>query len=107
MENYTLKSNIQKKQTNIIQLKTKIMPKLKTLLEQLRPEIIEALEENRGEYDFSITDLYNELDNLYLYRQLSIGRLRDIILYADVNEYDWGTIDWKYGDKLLAPEKRN
>tara|TARA_B100001250_G_C19582416_1_gene692682 strand:- start:555 stop:797 length:243 start_codon:yes stop_codon:yes gene_type:complete len=78
---------------------------MKTLLEKLRPEIIESLEENRGEYDFSITDLYNELDDLYLYRQLSMGLIRDVILYADVNEYDWDTIDWKYGDKLFIDER--
>ena len=75
-----------------------------TLLEKLKPEIIEALEENRGEYDFSITDLYEELDDMYLYSQLTIRQLRDIILYADVNEYDWNTIDWKYGDKLFYQE---
>ena len=75
-----------------------------TLLEKLKPEIIEALEENRGEYDFSITDLYKELDDMYLYSQLTIRQLRDIILYADVNEYDWDTIDWKYGDKLFYQE---
>ena len=74
---------------------------MKTLLEKLKPEIIETLEENRGEYDFSITDLYEELDDMYLYSQLTIRQLRDIILYADVNEYDWDTIDWKYGDKLF------
>jgi hypothetical protein len=78
---------------------------MKTLLEKLKPEIVESLEENRGEYDFSITDLYNELDDLYLYRQLSIGLIRDVILYADVNEYDWDTIDWKYGDKLFIDER--
>ena len=36
---------------------------MKTLLDKLKPEIIEALEENRGKYDFSITDLYEELDD--------------------------------------------
>ncbi len=77
---------------------------MKTLLDKLRPEIIEALEENRGKYDFSITDLYEELDDMYLYSQLTIRQLRDIILYADVNEYDWNTIDWKYGDKLFYQE---
>ena len=77
---------------------------MKTLLEKLKPEIIEALEENRGEYDFSITDLYEGLDDMYLYSQLTIRQLRDIILYADVNEYDWDTIDWKYGDKLFYQE---
>jgi hypothetical protein len=75
-----------------------------TLLEKLKPEIIEALEENRGKYDFSITDLYEELDDMYLYRQLSIGQVRDLILYADVNETKWDFINWKYGDKLFVQE---
>ena len=75
---------------------------MKTLLEQLRPEIIEALEENRGEYDFSITDLYEDLNEMYLYRQLTVGQIRDIILYADVDEKSWDFINWKYGDKLFV-----
>ena len=75
-----------------------------TLLEKLRPEIVEALEVNRGEYDFSITDLYSELDSMYLYRSLSMGQIRDLILYADVDEKEWNFIDWKYGDKLFSQE---
>ena len=75
-----------------------------TLLEKLKPEIIEVLEENRGEYDFSITDLYEELDDMYLYSQLTIRQVRDIILYADINETKWDFINWKYGDKLFSQE---
>ena len=75
-----------------------------TLLEKLKPEIIEVLEENRGEYDFSITDLYEELDDMYLYSQLTIRQIRDIILYADINETKWDFINWKYGDKLFSQE---
>ena len=75
-----------------------------TLLKKLRPEIVEALEENRAEYDFSITDLYNELDDLHLYSQLNMGQVRDLILYADVNETNWDFINWKYGDKLFIQE---
>jgi len=77
---------------------------MKTLLEKLKPEIIETLEENRGEYDFSITDLYEELDNIYLYSQLTVKQVRDIILYADINETKWDFINWKYGDKLFYQE---
>jgi len=75
-----------------------------TLLEKLRPEIIEAFEENRGKYDFSITDLYEELDTKYLYSELTIGEIRDIILYADINETKWDFINWKYGDKLFKQD---
>jgi hypothetical protein len=75
-----------------------------TLLDKLRPELIEAMENNRDKYDYSITDLYNELDNMYLYRQLTVGQMRDIILYADVDEKSWDFIDWKYGDKLFVQD---
>ena len=80
---------------------------MKTLLDKLRPEIIEALEENRGKYDFSITDLYEELNDMYIYRQLTVGQIREIILYADVDEKSWDFIDWKYGDKLFVEDKLN
>jgi len=76
-----------------------------TLLEKLKPEIIETLEENRGEYDLSITDLYEELDDMYLYSQLTIRQIRDIILYADINETKWDFINWKYGDKLFSQKQ--
>jgi len=77
---------------------------MKTLLDKLKPEIIEALEENRGKYDFSITDLYEELDNMYLYRQLTVGQIRDIILYADIDPIEWDYIDWKFGDQLFVED---
>ena len=72
-----------------------------TLLEQLKPEIVEALEKNRYKYDYSITDLYNKLDTKHLYRELSVGTMREIILWADVNVYNWDTIDWRFGTKLF------
>ena len=72
-----------------------------TLLEQLRPEIAQALENNREKYDFSITDLYNELDTKHLYSELSVGTMREIILWSDVNVYNWDTIDWRFGTKLF------
>ena len=72
-----------------------------TLLEQLRPEIAQALENNRDKYDFSITDLYNKLDTKHLYSELSVGTMREIILWADVNVYNWDTIDWRFGTKLF------
>ena len=72
-----------------------------TLLQQLRPEIVEALEKNREKYDLSITELYDKLDNNYLYNDLSIGDMRDLCLYTDVDYYTWNSMDWRFGCKLL------
>ena len=41
---------------------------------------------------------------MYLYSQLTIRQIRDIILYADINETKWDFINWKYGDKLFVQE---
>ena len=75
-----------------------------TLLEQLRPEIAKALEKNRDKYDFSITELYNSLDTKFLYSQLSVGEMRDLTLWADIDERTWDYVDWKYGDKLFVQD---
>ena len=77
-----------------------------TLLEQLRPEIAKALEKNRDKYDFSITELYNSLDTKFLYSQLSVGEMRDLTLWADIDERTWDYVDWKYGIKLFKDEIR-
>ena len=72
-----------------------------TLLEQLRPEVVEALEKNRDKYDYSITDLYNKLDTNYLYADLSIRDMRDLTLYTDTDYRNWSSMDWRFGTKLL------
>ena len=72
-----------------------------TLLEQLRPEVAKALENNRKKYDLSITDLYNELDTKHLYSELSIGTMRDITVFADIDYFKWDSTDWRFGTKLF------
>ncbi len=77
-----------------------------TLLAQLRPEIVEALEKSRDKYDYCITELYESLDNKYLYSELSVGEMRDLILWADIDERTWDYVDWKFGVKLFKDEIR-
>ena len=72
-----------------------------TLLQQLRPEIVEALEKNRDKYDYSVTDLYNKLDNNYLYADLSIRDMRDLTLYTNTDYNNWDSMDWRFGTQLF------
>ena len=76
-----------------------------TLLEQLRPEIVKALEKNRDKYDYPVTELYNSLDNKHLYSELSVGEMRDLILWGDINVHGWDSMDWRFGTKLLKDER--
>ena len=77
---------------------------MKTLLEKLRPEITEALEESRQDYDYSITGLYDQLDTMYLYSEINVGLVRDLILYGGLNDNAWDKFDWKYGDKIFIQD---
>ena len=78
-----------------------------TLLEQLRPEIAEALEKNRDKYDYPVTELYNNLDTKHLYSELTIAEMRDLTLYADVSFWNWDSTDFRFGTTLFVQEKRN
>ena len=78
-----------------------------TLLEQLRPEVAQALEKNRDKYDYSVTELYNNLDTKHLYSELTIAEMRDLTLYADVSFWNWDSTDFRFGTKLFVQEKRN
>ncbi len=77
-----------------------------TLLAQLKPEIVEALEIQRNKYDYPVTELYNSLDTKYLYSELSVGEVRDLTLWTDVDERTWDYVDWKFGVKLFKDEIR-
>jgi len=72
-----------------------------TLLEQLRPEVVEALEKNRDKYDYSITAIYNTLDTKHLYSELSIADMRDLTVYGDLDYHLWDSTDWRFGTKLF------
>ena len=72
-----------------------------TLLEQLRTEVAQALENNREKYDLSITDVYNELDTKHLDSEVSIATMRDITVFADVDYFKWDSNDWRFGTKLF------
>ena len=72
-----------------------------TLLEQLRPEVVEALEKNRDKYDYSITAIYSTLDTKHLYSELSIADMRDLTVYGDLDYHLWDSTDWRFGTKLF------
>jgi len=72
-----------------------------TLLEQLKPEVAQALENNRNKYDYSITDIYNKLDTKHFYSELSIADMRDLTVYGDVDYHLWDSTDWRFGTKLF------
>ena len=72
-----------------------------TLLQKLKPEIKSKLEQERSRYSASIDVILYELNNEEFYNSLSIKVIRDIYLFADLNEDE---ADWKYGTNLFKDD---
>ncbi len=72
-----------------------------TLLQKLKPEIKSKLEQERSRYSASIDIILYELNNEEFYNSLSIKVVRDIYLFADLNEDE---ADWKYGTNLFKDD---
>jgi len=58
-------------------------------------------EQYKALYNRIKTDLYNELDTKHLYSELSIGTMRDITVFADIDYFKWDSTDWRFGTKLF------
>ncbi len=72
-----------------------------TLLQKLKPEIKSKLEQERSKYSASIDIVLYGLNNEELYSSLSIKFIRDIYLFADLNDDE---ADWKYGTNLFKDD---
>ncbi len=72
-----------------------------TLLQKLKPEIKSKLEQERSRFTASIDIILYELNNEEFYNSLSIKVIRDIYLFADLNEDE---ADWKYGTNLFKDD---
>ena len=71
------------------------------LLQKLKPEIKSKLEQERSRFTASIDIILYELNNEEFYNSLSIKVIRDIYLFADLNEDE---ADWKYGTNLFKDD---
>jgi hypothetical protein len=45
--------------------------------------------------------LYNSLSTKYVYSQLTIDEIKDIITFAELCTNNWQVTDFLYGDKIL------
>jgi len=68
------------------------------LLQKLKPEIKSKLEQERSRYSASIDVILYRLNNEEFYDELSIRAVKDIYLFADLDE---DKADWKHGTNLF------
>ena len=71
------------------------------LIDQIKPEILVRLDKDYEKYNLSINELYNSLSTKYVYSQLTIDEIKDIITFAELCTNNWQVTDFLYGDKIL------
>ena len=77
---------------------------MKTLYEQLKPEIKQALTEQEELYTSLVKDVKIALKENYLWSHLSIGQARDLISFTSISLGSMSSYDWSYGEKFLVCE---
>jgi hypothetical protein len=78
---------------------------MKTLYEQLKPEIKQALTEQEELYPTIVKGIKCALQENYLWSHLSIGQARELINFTSVSYGSMSSYDWSYGEKFLIEEK--
>ena len=77
---------------------------MKTLYEKLKPEFKEVLENNQDKYKFSCTEVITVLKSNFLYSDLTIREVRDLLTWSD-GRFHRKDIEWKFGEDLFGELK--
>ena len=78
---------------------------MKTLYQRLKPEIKAKLKQNLQKYELGPREVIAELHRFTMYNDLTMRTIKDLLIWGDVNEFEWDRVDFKYGSKLFNDEK--
>jgi len=76
------------------------------LIDKLKPEVIEALDEAKIEYSSSHRSIFATLNSTSEYRDLTVDQLNLIIAYLPQDLKPHSPIGWMYGDNILDKKHR-
>ena len=74
------------------------------LIDQVKPEVLDALEESKITYSASYELIIATFSNIDRYRDLSINQVDTIITFLPNELHPNGRTDFYYGDYLLQKE---
>ena len=78
---------------------------MKTLWQQLKPEIKQTLKEQEDKYPSMIKAVKIALKDNFIWSHLSIGDVRDIVYFTDYTYASLSSYDWSYGEKFLVADE--
>ena len=72
-----------------------------TLLQRLKPEVLEQLEINNTNFRSSVDSIKKVLESKYRYNELTIGEISSLYTWADIELLKISIWDFKFGDNLF------
>ena len=72
-----------------------------TLLQRLKPEVLEQLETSYDEYAISIGDIKKVLESKYRYNELTMGEISSLYTWSNIELLKTSVWDLNYGDNLF------
>lgn len=75
-----------------------------TIYERLKPEVKEALLENRKHYKNSVDYIIEKLSSTTFYSDLRISDVTSLYTFSNIDLVRVSTWDFKYGDNILIDE---
>ena len=74
------------------------------LIDQIKPEVLDALKESRIKYCSSYKAIVLSLSDVERYRELTINQVDNLITFLPKELHPNGRTDFYYGDYLLQKE---
>ena len=71
------------------------------LIDQVKPEVLDALAESKIKYNSSYRYIITSLKNASRYKDLTIDQLQNLIIFLPTELKPQGDMDWYYGDNIL------
>jgi len=77
---------------------------MKTLYQQLKPEIKQKLEKEAIDYPSLVKSVVSSLKDNYLWNHLTIGQAKDFIQFTDYSYGSLSSYDWSFGERFFVCE---
>ena len=74
------------------------------LIDQVKPEILDALKESKIKYSSSYELIITSLSNISRYRELNINQVDTLLTFLPNELHPNGRTDFYYGDYLLQKQ---
>jgi hypothetical protein len=71
------------------------------LIDQVKPEVLDALSESKIKYGSSYRYIITSLKNANRYKDLTIDQLQNLIIFLPNEFRPLNYNDWYYGDNIL------